>query len=116
MFIAMNRFRVLKDRTSDFEGVWLLRESYLHEVPGFVSFYLLKGPERKDHQLYSSHTTWTSHADFEAWTKSEAFRKAHAHAGKRSDTPLTLGRPKFEGFYVVQEVKPDGQKVLHAME
>jgi heme-degrading monooxygenase HmoA len=116
MFIAMNRFRVLKDRTSDFESVWLSRESYLHEVPGFVSFHLLKGPERKDHQLYTSHTMWRSHADFEAWTRSEAFRKAHARAGNRSREPLTLGHPEFEGFYVVQEVKPDGEKLLHAIE
>ena len=53
--------------------------------------------------LYSSHTMWRSHADFEAWTKSEAFRKAHARAGNTSK-PTTLGHPEFEGFHVLQEV------------
>src|SRR4029077_7809067 len=81
MYIAMNRFKVLKDAAQDFENVWYSRESYLHELPGFVEFHLLKGPEREDHVLYSSHTVWRSYADFEGWTKSEAFRKAHARAG-----------------------------------
>ena len=37
--------------------------------------------------------------DFEAWTKSEAFRKAHSGAGNRGH--LYLGHPEFEGFEVV---------------
>jgi heme-degrading monooxygenase HmoA len=106
MFIAMNRFKVLKDCTQDFENVWFSRESYLHELAGFVAFHLLRGPEREDHILYSSHTVWRSHADFEAWTKSEAFRKAHARAGNQK--PTTLGHPEFEGFHVLQEVTSDG--------
>ena len=47
------------------------------DVPGFVEFHLLRGPEREDHVLYSSHTIWRSRDDFEAWTRSEAFRLAH---------------------------------------
>ena len=37
------------------------------------------------------------------WTKSEAFRKAHARAGN-NNKPTTLGHPEFEGFHVLQEV------------
>jgi heme-degrading monooxygenase HmoA len=106
MYIAMNRFKVLKDCTNDFEQVWFSRESYLHELPGFIEFHLLKGPEHEDHILYSSHTVWRSYDDFVAWTKSGAFRKAHARAG--NNKPLTLSRPEFEGFHVIQEVKADG--------
>lgn len=106
MYIAMNRFKVLKDATRDFENVWFSRESYLHELPGFVEFQLLRGPEREDHVLYASHTVWRSHADFDGWTKSEAFRKAHARAG--DNKPMTLGHPEFEGFHVLQEVSTDG--------
>jgi heme-degrading monooxygenase HmoA len=102
----MNRFKVLKGCTADFENVWLSRESYLPELPGFVAFHLLKGPEREDHVLYSSHTVWRSYADFEGWTKSEAFRKAHARAGDQK--PTTQGHPEFEGFHVLQEVTADG--------
>lgn len=116
MYIAMNRFRVLKDRAKDFENVWISRESYLHEMPGFVSFALLKGPERQDHHLYSSHTVWRSHDDFVAWTTSEAFRRTHARAGEKGAPPMTLGHPEFEGFHVIQEVGADGVRTQHAAE
>ena len=66
MYIAMNRFSVLKGCEADFEAVWLGRDSQLETVPGFVEFHLLKGPEREDHVLYASHTIWRSFADFEA--------------------------------------------------
>ena len=103
MFIAMNRFKVLKDATKEFENVWFSRESYLHELPGFVEFHLLKGPTREDYTLYSSHTVWSSRETFEGWTRSEAFRKAHQNAGQHRD--LYLGGPNFEGFDVIQTVK-----------
>ena len=102
MYIAMNRFRVAKGSEADFEAVWLGRDSHLGGVPGFVEFHLLKGPEREDHVLYASHTIWRSHADFEAWTRSEAFRAAHREAGGRK--PLYLDHPQFEGFEVIQTV------------
>ena len=60
MYIAMNRFKVLKGAESAFESVWLSRDSHLERVPGFIEFHLLRGPERDDHVLYSSHTVWAS--------------------------------------------------------
>ncbi|HYF52639.1 MAG TPA: antibiotic biosynthesis monooxygenase [Salinarimonas sp.] len=102
MFIAMNRFRVFKDAAAEFELVWLNRESRLHELDGFVEFHMLRGPEREDHVLYSSHTVWSSRAAFEAWTRSEQFRSSHARAP--SSRPLTLGHPEFEGFEVIQTI------------
>lgn len=110
MYIAMNRFKVSKDTTSEFEQLWNERESYLHELDGFEAFHLLRGPERDDHILYSSHTVWRSYEDFEAWTKSDQFRKAHANAGSSKIRPLYLGHPEFEGFSVIQEVSKDGTK------
>ena len=104
MFIAMNRFRVKKGSEQAFEQVWLSRDSQLNKVPGFVEFHLLRGPDRDDHVLYSSHTIWRSREDFEAWTRSEAFRLAHGSAGQ--NRPLYLGHPEFEGFEVIQTVAP----------
>ena len=104
MFIAMNRFRVKRGAEEAFEKVWLSRDSYLDRVPGFVEFHLLKGAEAEDHTLYSSHTVWQSKAAFEAWTKSEEFRAAHARAGNDATGPLYLEHPKFEGFEVRQTV------------
>jgi heme-degrading monooxygenase HmoA len=63
-----------------------------------------KGPEAEDHTLYASHTVWKSKADFEAWTKSEEFRAAHARAGNEATGPLYLEHPNFEGFEVRQTV------------
>ena len=102
MFIAMNRFRVKKGSEGAFEQVLLSRDSYLDRMPGFVKFHLLKGPEAEDHTLYSSHTVWQSKAAFEAWTRSEEFRIAHARAGDSSAGSLYLDHPKFEGFEVRQ--------------
>ena len=66
MFIAMNRFKVLKGEENAFEEVWLSRDTRLGEVTGFVEFHLLRGPEREDHTLYSSHTIWISRELFTA--------------------------------------------------
>jgi heme-degrading monooxygenase HmoA len=99
MFIAMNRFMVLRGAEADFEQVWTTRDSHLLGVAGFISFHLLRGPEREDHTLYASHTEWASRADFEAWTRSEAFRLAHRNAG--NNRPMYLGHPEFEGFEMV---------------
>ena len=98
MFIAMNRFKVRKGEEPAFETCWRERDTHLHTVPGFVEFHLLKGPERDDHVLYASHTIWQSHADFEAWTRSEAFR------GTSRGPSLTISHPEFEGFEVIQIV------------
>ena len=102
MFIAMNRFKVLKGSEADFETVWKNRDSHLSEVPGFVEFRLLRGPEAEDHTLYASHTLWQDEEAFVAWTKSEHFRKAHANAG--GNKPLYQGHPQFEGFTTVQKL------------
>ncbi len=106
MFIAMNRFQVKKGSEAAFEQVWLTRDTLLDEVPGFVEFHLVKGPEAEDHTLYASHTVWRDRDAFEDWTRSEAFRKAHARAGNESTGSLYLSHPKFEGFEVRQTVKP----------
>ena len=109
MYIAMNRFPVAKGSEAAFETMWAQRDTHLRQVPGFVEFHLLRGPAADDHSLYASHTIWRSREDFEAWTKSDAFRKAHAGLAKKSqDGPsLYLGPPKFEGFEAVQEVMAD---------
>ncbi len=101
MFIAMNRFRIIKGEEAAFEKIWMERDTFLNEVPGFVDFHLLRGAEEEDHTLYASHSTWETQGDFENWTKSEAFRKAHASAGTKGKN-IYLGHPMFEGFNAVE--------------
>jgi len=100
MFIAMNRFRVKLGEEENFETVWRERDTFLSEVPGFKEFQLLRGPSTEDHTLFASHAVWQSREDFENWTQSDAFRKAHAQAGAKRD--MYLGPPNFEGFEVIQ--------------
>ncbi|HJO24864.1 MAG: antibiotic biosynthesis monooxygenase [Myxococcota bacterium] len=98
MFIAMNRFRVNPERGSEFEEHWRQRETYLAEVPGFRAFALLRGDEPGE---YISHSTWETRAAFEAWTKSEPFRKAHAQA--HTPEGVLVGPPRLETFEAVLE-------------
>ena len=99
MFIAMNRFQIREGHEGNFEGIWRDRQSHLDEVPGFREFHLLRGPTAEGATLYASHSVWESRATFEAWTNSDAFRKAHAQA--RAPEGTYLGHPVFEGFEVV---------------
>ena len=102
MYLTMNRFKVHKDKAGAFEALWINRDSHLKAVPGFVSFHLMRGPDRDDHVLYASHTVWESEEAFQGWTKSEAFRAAHKHAGGSRD--LYLEPPELEIFETVQEL------------
>ena len=99
MFIAMNRFRIAVGREEVFEEMWRSRESHLDEVDGFREFHLLRGPTDEEATLFASHSIWDSREAFEAWTESEAFRKAHAQA--RAPEGTYLEHPRFEGFEVV---------------
>jgi len=99
MFVAMNRFRIALGKEAEFIEIWRKRESHLDQVPGFRQFNLLQGPTESDHTLFASHSIWESRAAFEAWTHSEAFRKAHANAG--GSRGAYLGPPHFEGFDAV---------------
>lgn len=96
MFLAMNRFKITPGFEEAFETVWRERDSYLDTVPGFKSFNLLKGPQTDEYVLYASHSVWESKAAFDAWTESDAFRKAHRQASAPKGT--YLGHPDLETF------------------
>lgn len=109
MYLAMNRFKVIKEKAKAFEAMWQGRDSDLPNNPGFVEFRLLKGAEHDDHHLYSSHTFWETEEDFVTWTKSESFRKAHSNAGEKSERTV-LGHPQFEGFSTLQMIDKMGNQ------
>ncbi|SBS27633.1 Heme oxygenase (staphylobilin-producing) 1 [Marinomonas spartinae] len=99
MYVAMNRFRIAVGREEEFINIWRSRDTHLKDVPGFDSFNLLQGETNEEFTLFASHTIWENEQAFRDWTKSEAFRKAHANA--TSSRGLYLGPPKFEGFSTV---------------
>lgn len=97
MFLAMNRFRIARGHEDAFLAHWRQRQSYLHEVPGFRSFHLLRGASTDEYTLFASHVIWDSEAAFEDWTKSEAFRKAHMQAAQ-TPREFYVGPPQLEMF------------------
>lgn len=99
MFVAMNRFKIALGNEQAFIAVWKNRETHLDKVPGFKQFHLLQGPSNDQYTLFASHSVWESRQAFEDWTRSEAFRMAHAGAG--STKPLYIDKPQFEGFEAV---------------
>ena len=102
MYLAMNRFTVPLENATEFEDLWLSRESRLQDMDGFVSFHMLRGPQDNGSVLYASHTVWETEDHFRAWTTSAEFRASHAKAG---DTrTLYAGTPRFEGFTSIQEI------------
>ena len=96
MFLAMNRFKIVKGREEDFERIWRERDTHLQGVDGFKEFNLMKGNTEEDYSLYASHSIWESEDAFIDWTKSEAFKLAHKNAGIHRD--LYLGPPNLEIF------------------
>jgi len=98
VYVAMNRFRIAPGREEEFVEVWRQRDSYLDEVPGFVSFRLLQGARGEQETVFISHSEWVSRQAFYNWTNSEVFTKAH----RRGRTPerLVLSHPEFEGYEV----------------
>ena len=99
MFIAMNRFKIVPGKESEFIDIWKKRDSHLGDVPGFKSFNLLQGATSEEYTLFASHTVWDSRQAFEDWTRSEAFRLAHAQAGQTRN--VYLCPPNLEFFDAV---------------
>lgn len=75
MIVTANRIPVAKGYEEEFERRFRNRESLLGDCPGFIRNEVLRplkdGP-------YIVKTYWEDMASFEAWTKSEAFKKAHS--------------------------------------
>lgn len=110
MYLAMNRFKVLKDRAEDFVGMWTGRDSELPSLEGFVEFRLLKGTEHDEYVLYSSHTFWETEENFIAWTKSDQFARSHTQSKGQKSEPMLMGHPDFEGFSTIQTINKAGER------
>ena len=108
MFIAMNRFQINAGREADFEARWRGRDSYLSDVPGFLRFALLKGESNGTTTEYVSHSTWRSRADFDAWTKSDAFTRGHAQGSVQG---VIAGHPVVSLYEAVIEEANEPAKV-----
>lgn len=104
MYMAMTRFQITLGQESLFESAWKKRKSYLGDMKGYRGLFLLRGDSLEDHTLYISHFIWNNKDDFDAWTQSDAFIKAHTQFGDMG--ALFVSQPIFEGLGVVLQEKP----------
>jgi len=96
MFVTMNRFTIGPEHWDDFEERFRQRAGLVDGEPGFIRNAVLRPAENSGDQ-HVILTMWESRQDFENWTKSEAFRKAHERADQ---TPKAwfVGPGKLEVF------------------
>jgi heme-degrading monooxygenase HmoA len=95
VFIAMNHFKIVPGKESEFEEVWKNRDSRLQNVPGVLRFALLRGDADNE---YISHSTWESRDAFMAWMQSPAFAAGHRGASMMG---IVAGPPQVKLFEAV---------------
>jgi len=101
MFVTMNRFTIDPAHWDDFENRFKQRAGLVDGEPGFIRNAVLR-PQQNTSDQHIVMTLWESRQDFEAWTKSESFRQAHAKAGQ---TPKEwfIGPTRLEIFDAVTD-------------
>ncbi|MCC6441897.1 MAG: antibiotic biosynthesis monooxygenase [Armatimonadetes bacterium] len=80
MIVVANRIPVAIGFEQEFEERFTRRTVRLQENPGFIRNELLR-PVQSDY--YIVQTYWENMEAFEAWTRSESFRAAHASPPRR---------------------------------
>jgi heme-degrading monooxygenase HmoA len=100
LYVVHNRIEVAVDDAQAFEAAFVtnMRET-LRGVPGLVRSMLMR--PATEGQSYVATMEFTSEADFVAWTRSDAFKAAHASAR----TPGMQAPSSIESFTVVEEVR-----------
>lgn len=92
MIVVTNRIPVARGYEIDFEDRFRNRVHLVDQAPGFIRNEVHRPrPVQFDHETggfvpdeeaegyYEVKTWWRSMADFEAWTRSDAFAEAHAN-------------------------------------
>jgi heme oxygenase (mycobilin-producing) len=75
MIAVANRIFVAPDYVEPFEERFANRSGLIDDMPGFIQNQVLRPVS--EGAPYVVLTLWESQEHFEAWTQSEAFRKAH---------------------------------------
>lgn len=78
MIVVMNVVSAAEGREAEFEEAFGNRESHLSDVDGFLGFELLR---REGQNEYLVSSRWESRDAFQAWLRSDAFKKAHSGDG-----------------------------------
>ena len=76
VIVVENRIPVARGWEGEFERRWKHRRWTVDRLPGFIRTEVLRPIEG---DCYIVKTYWRSMRDFQRWTKSDAFREAHAN-------------------------------------
>ncbi len=89
MLVVQNRLVAPKEFAERVEHGFR-NTSNMKELPGFVSFKLLKaeGEVEEGKLLFIAQTIWRDRASFEAWRSGDAFARAHSSPEGGSRSPL----------------------------
>ncbi len=98
MIVTCNRIPVNPKYAAAFEERFGTRANRVDEMPGFVSFQLLR--PTSEGEPYIVMTYWESEAHFKAWTESPAFKEGHARSSTLPPETFT-GRPTLEVYEVL---------------
>lgn len=98
MIVTCNRIPVNPKYAAQFEARFGDRANLVDEMPGFVSFQLLR--PKNDGEPYIVMTYWESMEHFTAWTESPAFREGHARSSTLPPETFT-GHPTLEVYEVL---------------
>ena len=77
--VKINAIEVPEGMGEALEKRFAARASEVDKMPGFEAFELLRPVEGETR--YFVYTRWESEEALQAWVKSDAFQKGHAHAG-----------------------------------
>lgn len=94
MILVMNRFKVTPGREADFIEAFKGRARMIDDMPGFLGLDVMK--PGGDEGVFISMARWRSTEDFENWTNSDAFKKAHG----RRHPGMFEGHPRLEIYEV----------------
>lgn len=82
MYVVMNRLTVPPENADNLERGFAHSAARMRAVPGCGDFHLLKEAGTEGGIVYMVLTQWEDEAAFQTWAASDAFRRAHAHAGE----------------------------------
>ena len=105
MYIAIFKYRVIKERENDFEKFFksmLFSKGKLSAVKGFIKFQILKGTIGKNFIIYAFQYDFDSEDDCSNWMSS-TWGKRVLKVCKRTDYSELL-ESESEGYQITQEI------------
>ena len=86
MYVVANTLRVPTARAAPVEQGFAHAAERMREIPGCLSFTVLKEEGTTGDAVHVAMTHWQDAAAFRAWAASDAFHQAHAGAGESGAT------------------------------